>query len=164
MFRMDHLKRKSALIRLKSSPKLCLYECNNPWISVCQRDQASVSNLYHIQTSDVKILGLYIIQLQKCDFHYAVTALVVITQAILAADVSPSSTVAAAASFSGQNVILSSPFFSVPHLSCSHRVVSGLTGSAPQPPGLFLIGFDFWEKLNSCKAQPGNKILPPCCH
>lgn len=96
--KISRLKKQPSFLRLKSGQKWSPHENNNRWISFCQRAQASVSNLYHIDTSDVTALGLYIIQLQKCDFHYAIKVLVVITMPlILPADVPSSSTVLAGA-------------------------------------------------------------------
>lgn len=69
-------------MRLKSGQKGGLYKNNHPWTSACQWAQASAFSLYLIETSEVMVLGLYITQSQKCEFHYVTKVLVVITLAM----------------------------------------------------------------------------------
>lgn len=118
-------------MRLKSGQKGGLYKNNHPWTSACQWAQASASNLYLIETSDVMVQGLYITQLQKCEFHYVTKVLVVITLAMesysLQMFFQQHCCCRHRCRCHYQNQNFQNP---VPHLSREYRILLELTGSS----------------------------------
>lgn len=117
-------------MRLKSGHKRGLYKNNHPWMSACQWAQASASNLDLIETSDVTALGLYITQLQQCEFHYVTKVLVVITLAMesysLQMFFQQHCCCCHQCCYHHQNFQIP-----MPRLSWEYRILLGLTGSPP---------------------------------